>query len=194
MNATDVKAKCSIRGRVAFVLAIAEQCIEHLHYSDKVYELAAKAIEDAWKWEEGGQINGEHLDYYLENEEEESLAVYGCNPPERAFGAIMAVTSAVAYVTRQAYKKDGITRMSSTIHEVSESVVDDVVESALKSPGFNPAFIDCMATYLVEVCAGLHVNDLGAPIEKQAVLNACEKDMGQIWPERRRGAFFILGW
>ena len=136
MNTADVKAKCSIRGRANFVLAIAERCIGQLLYSDKVHNLAVKAIRDAWQWEEGEKVHGDLLDYYLENPEEESLAVYGCDPPRKAFAAIMAITSAVAYVTWHAYRKDGVTTMSSSIHEVSESVVDEVVDFALEVPGF----------------------------------------------------------
>jgi hypothetical protein len=175
MNTADVKAKCSIRGRVAFVLAIAEGCIGQLRYSDKVYTLAAKAMRDAWKWEEGEKVHGDLLDYYLENPEEESLAVYGCDPPESAFAAIMAITSAVAYVTWHAYRKDRATMMSSSIHEVTESVVDEVVDFASRSPGFDAAFIDCVSSYLVKKCGNSNPSELGEPVKRQMVLDACSQ-------------------
>ena len=174
MNSKDVKTKCSIRGRVAFVLALSEKCIQQLRYSEKVFQLARKALEEAWKWEEGGKIDGDQLDYYLENEEEQSLAVYGCNPPEQSSAAIMAITSALAFVIWHAYKKDGITRMSSTIHEVNESVIDEVVGFALKSPGFDSTFIKCLAEYLVKHCGRSNPDELGSSITRVAVLGACK--------------------
>jgi hypothetical protein len=173
MNAGDVKSRCSIRGRVAFVLAIAEQCVGLLKYSEKVYSLATKALDDAWKWEEGGQVDGDQLDYYIENAEEESLAVYGCNPPESAQAAVMTITSAMCYVTWHAYKKDGVTRMSESIHEVTESVIEEVIDFAEKVPGFDPAFVDCLAEYLVEKCGSATCDELGRPIARASVLTAC---------------------
>lgn len=175
MNVANVKSKCSICGRVAFVLAIAEQFVESLNYSEKVYSLALKALEDAWKWEEGEQITGDQLNYYLENPEEESLAVYGCDPPASAWASIMTLTSAMSYVTWHAYKKDGITRMSSVIHEVTEDVVDEVVDFAKKSPGFDVPFADCIAKYLVDKCRSSTPNGLGEPIAKASVMKACRR-------------------
>lgn len=173
MNAADVKTRCSIRGRVAFVLAIADQCTEPLRYNEEVFQLAASALQEAWNWQEGQTVTGDQLDYYLENDEEESLAVYGCDPPESASAAVMAITSAVAFVIWHAYKKDEITAVSSTIHEVSESVIDDVVGFAIKSPGFEGAFVSCVADYLVKRCATSDSNELGAPVKRGLVLNAC---------------------
>jgi hypothetical protein len=173
MNMLDVKTKCSIRGRVAFVLALAEKCVGLLRYDEKVYNLAAKALEDAWKWEEGQKVHGDQLDYYLENPEEESLAVYGCDPPKSAWAAIMAITSAVAFVAWHAYKKDGITKMSSSIHEVSESVIDDVVGFATQSPSCDAAFLECVSKYVVEKCGNSNVSELGKPVKREAVLDAC---------------------
>lgn len=175
MNVADVKSKCSVRGRVAFVLAIAEQFAESLKYSEKVYTLATKALEDAWKWEEGEQISGDQLDYYLENPEEESLAVYGCDPPASAWVGMMTLTSAISYVIWHAYKKDGIARMSSVIHEVTEDVVDEVVDFATRSPDFDVAFVDCIAKYLVEECGSATPNELGKPIAKASVIKACRR-------------------
>ena len=173
MNTTDIKARCSIRGRAAFVLAVAERCIGQLRYSDKVYDLAAKAMRDAWKWEEGEKIHGDLLDYYLENSDEESLAVYGCDPPKSAFAAIMAITSAVAYVAWHAYRQDGVTTMSSSIHEVTESVVDEVVGFATTSPGFDATFIDCISGYLGKTCRASNPAEMGEPVRRETVLEAC---------------------
>lgn len=175
MNVADVKSKCSIRGRVAFVLAIAEQFVESLKYSEKVYSLAQQALEDAWKWEEGGQITGDQLDYYLENPEEESLAVYECMAPEELKPGFVAITSALAYIAWHAYKKDGIKRMSDSIHQVSEAVVDQVFDFAKKSPGFDLPFADCVAKYLVEICGSSTPNGLGEPIAKASVMKACRR-------------------
>ncbi len=175
MSTSDVKSRCSIRGRIAFVLAIAEQCIGLLKYSETVYTLAANALADAWKWEEGGQVDGDQLDYYLENSDEESLAVYGCNPPESAWAAVMAITSAISYVIWHAYKKDGVTRMSESIHEVTEAVVDEVIDFAEKSPGFDLAYLDCVTKYIVEKCGSATPDDLGEPIARASILKACGK-------------------
>jgi hypothetical protein len=172
MNVGDVKSKCSIRGRVAFVLAIAEQFVESLKYSEKVYSLATKALDDAWKWEVGEQISGDQLDYYLENPEEESLAVYECMAPEELKPGFVAITSALAYVAWQAYKKDGIKRMSDSIHQVSETVIDQVVDFAKKSPGFDVPFVDCIAKYLVEKCGSSTRDGLGEPIAKASLMKA----------------------
>jgi hypothetical protein len=161
--------------RVALVLAIADQCIEQLRYSEKVYNLTANALRDAWKWEQGEPIHGDLLDYYLENPEEESLAVYGCDPPTSSLAAIMAITSAVAYVAWHAYKKDGITAISSTIHEVSESVLDEVVDYATSSPRFDATFIDRVSRYLVEKCGISDPEQLGQPVTRQMVLDACRR-------------------
>lgn len=173
MNVADVKSKCSIRGRVAFVLAIAEQFVESLKYSEKVYSLATKALEDAWKWEEGEQISGDQLDYYLENPEEESLSVYECMASAEIQPGFVAITSALAYVAWHAYKKDGIKRMSDSIHQVSETVIDQVVDFAKKSSGFDVSFVDCIAKFLVEQCEGSTPDGLGEPIAKVSVMKAC---------------------
>ena len=168
MDAGDVKLRCSIRGRVAFVLAISEQCVGSLTYSEKVHRLATQALEDAWKWEEGGHVSGDQLGYYLENAEEESLAVYGCNPPPSALPAMMAITSAMAYVIWHAYKKDGGKGMSATILEVDENVIDEVIDFAKKSPGFDFAFLDRLCKHLVQM--GGKPDELGKPIGKASLL------------------------
>jgi len=173
MDAMDVKSKCSIRGRVAFVLAISQQCLGLLKYSEKIYNFTAKGLEDAWTWEEGGSISGDQLDYYLENPEEESLAVYGCDPPKSAWAAVMAITSALSYVIWHAYKKDGVMRMSETIHEVSESVFDEVIDFAKQSPAINDVFLDRLSKYIVENYSSADSSDLGKSIPKASVLQAC---------------------
>ena len=173
MNVSDLKSKCSIRGRVAFVLAIAERFAESLRYSDKVYHLARNALRDAWKWEEGAKVSGDELDYYLENPEEESLAVYECTAPESIQAGFIVITSAVAYVAWHAYKKDGIHRMSDSIHQVSEAVVDQVIDYAKKSPSFDVAFLDCICKYLGQQCGTADPNELGAAISRASMLEAC---------------------
>lgn len=188
MKTADVKSRCSIRGRVAFVLAVAEQCVELLRYSEEVYVLARKALEDGWKWEEEGQVDGDQLDYYIENPEEESLAAYECMAPQAVQPSFVAITSALAYVAWHAYKKDGITRMSDSIHQVSEAVVDQVVEFATKSPGFSVAFVDCVAEYLIAKCRGTTPDELGEPIARASVLKACGAYAGSVrGPGRPRG-------
>jgi hypothetical protein len=174
MNTTRIRATCSIRSRVAFVLAVAESCIDRLRYNPKVFNLAVEAIRDAWRWEEGEPVSGDQLDHHLEGSEEESLAVYGCDPPESARAAVMAVTSAVAYVAWHAYRHDGVSAVSSTIHEVDESVIDDVVAYASSSPGFRADFADCVADYLLRQCTSTPA-ELGLPVTRRSVIDACTR-------------------
>jgi hypothetical protein len=175
MNGIDVRTKCSIRGRVAFALAVAEQCLPALHCDKKIYELSSTALKLAWRWAEGENIHGDVLDYYLENSDDESLAVYGCDPPESGRAALMALTSAIAYVTWHAYLKEGVRTMSSTIHDVDESVLDEVVEFAKENPGFDTGFLDCISAVLVKECHDEDPRKLGRPINRRKLVRECDR-------------------
>jgi hypothetical protein len=171
MNTMDLKSRCSIRGRAAFVLAIAEQCVGLLKYSERPYALATKALEEAWKWEEGHEVAASHLYSYLENPAEEALMVYEWDCPEAVAGGFVAVTSALAYVVWHAYKQQGITTMPSSIQEVSEAVIDQVIDFARQSQDLSVAYVDCLSKFLVEKCRSAGPTELGGPIERASVLN-----------------------
>jgi hypothetical protein len=158
---------------VAFVLAIAERCLEALKYDSKVYECARDAIALAWRWEEGGVVSGDDLDYYVENADEESLAVYGCSVPPQAFSEMMAITSAMCYVTWHAYKSDGITRMSESIGSVSEDVVGEVIGFATSSRYGKEEYMMCLLNEIESKCGSLTNEVLGIPIMRKSLCDAC---------------------
>ena len=65
--------------------------------------------------------------------------------------------------------------MSSTVHDIDESVLDEVVEFAKGSPGFDAGFIDCISTILVKECHEEDPRKLGKPINRHKVLRECAR-------------------
>ena len=169
-----LKSRCSIRGRVAFALALAERCVELLKHDNVAYQLARNALDDAWMWEEGAVVSGDRLSGYLENAEDESLVAYESMAPERAKPGFAAIITAVAYVAWHAYIEDHESAlMSESINEVSEAALDDIVALVEASTELGPRFVDRVADYIANECASESPLALGQPVARLKVVLAC---------------------
>jgi hypothetical protein len=168
----------SIRGRVSFVLAIAEQVVEELSGSPDGYSLAQEAIEKAWEWQGTLEITGDNLYAYLENEDDSGLLVHeweANEDDEEVCSAWISLTSAIAYVTWHAYKQNGINVMPSSIWEVSEDTIGQVLDYAMRTSVYNPEFTRRLIDYLVSECRSTDSSDLGEPCCAQKFRSTVKK-------------------
>jgi hypothetical protein len=161
---------CTIRARVAFVLAIAEVVRNAITAREEVAERIRSALDLAWRWEQFGGVSGRALYDMLENENEDGLMVEEWAAPEAQKPAWVAMTSAISYTSWHAFVTAGDKRLPEPIDEVSEEVIDQTVAYARRAPGFDPRCVDRLAQYCVDHHRTADSSVLGEPIAREAML------------------------
>jgi hypothetical protein len=161
---------CTIRARVAFVLAVAEVVRPAIQTREVVAARIRSALDLAWRWEQFGGISGRALYDMLESENEDGLMVEEWEAPAEQKPAWVAITSAISYASWHAFVTGGDKRIPEPIAEVSEEVIDQVVAYARRAPGFDPGGVDRLAQYCVDHHRSADSSVLGEPIPREIVL------------------------
>jgi len=166
MNKSKFVETVTIRARVAYVLGIAELIISDIQSDYEGYLLAIEAIKTAWAWQENPSISADSLNEYLMNEDEEGLLIHEQEADEIKVSAWITITTAIAYVAWHAYKqKDEFP--PGALCEISESLVDQVIEYASKTTAYNADFVNHLSEYLISKCGTKNFNELGKPINRE---------------------------
>ena len=163
---------CTIRARVAFVLAIAEAARRAIDAPPDVAERLRAALDLAWRWEQVGDTSGQALYETLATEDDVGLAIDESSAPQAQKPAWGAIISAIAYVAWHAFAQAGAKHMPETIGEVSEEVIDDIVDLARRTPGLEPHLPDRLAAFCLGHYASADRSTLGEPIRREAILQA----------------------
>jgi len=164
-------ATCTISARVALVLTIAELASTTIA-AGAPGERVRNALDLAWRWEQSGDVSGAALNRVLENEDDDGLLVDESAAPEHEVSAWVVITSAVAYATWHAFKREGTNHMPETIGEVTEEVIDQVVSYARQVPGLDHDAMDRLVQYCVEHHRAATAAERGAPVARAAMLQA----------------------
>jgi len=159
----------TIRARVAYVLGIAEHIISDIKSDSSGYLLAKEAIKTAWAWQNNANISADVLNEYLMNENEEGLLIHEQEASEDIVSAWITITTAIAYVAWQAYKQKN-EFPPGALCEVSEEIVEQVIEYASKTNVYDAYFVNKLSEYLNTKCSTQKSNELGKPINREDFL------------------------
>lgn len=167
--------ECTIRARVAFVLAIAEWARTTIE-TDKVAAARVRsALDLAWQWQQTAKVSGEALQDTVEGEEESEVGLAFDEPmaPDAQKPAWCVVIDAVCYTCWHAYVAGGDKRgMSEAISEVTEEIIDQTVKDARQVLGFDQGAVDRLAQYCIDHHRSTKDNELGAAISREVMLQA----------------------
>jgi hypothetical protein len=159
----------TIRARVAYVLGIAEHIISDIKSDYSGYLLAKEAIKTAWAWQNNASVSADVLNEYLMNEDEEGLLIHEQEASEDMVSAWVTITTAIAYVAWQAYQqKDEFP--PGALCEVSEDIVEQVIEYASKTNVYDADFVNKLSEYLLSSFRTKNANELGKPINREDFL------------------------
>jgi len=162
---------CTIRARIAFVLAIAEVVRASIETHEIVAERLRSALDLAWRSEQSSGVSGDALHDTLESYNDDALMVEESKAPDPQKPAWAAITSAIAYASWHAYLAGGDRRgIPETIDEVSEEVIDQVVTYARRAPGFDPRVVDRLKQYCVDHHRTADPTVWGEPIAREVML------------------------
>ena len=142
----------TVRGRVAFYLAIAQKLFEELKKDDDGYIQANEALNQCWSWLEGNDLSGDELCEYLENEKDTGLMVFSSNvqgDPIKEPVWIVIITS-LMYTIWQAYQTKNEKYLPESIEQVDESAIDYLIEYAYKCSSFKEIWLESLKNYLLE--------------------------------------------
>jgi hypothetical protein len=156
-----------IRARVAFALATAQHVVTALHGNQNASHFIHSALVDGWRWEQGHDIRAITL-YELHTE---NLAVQSSLINEkRATAAMCAAVSAFYYMLWHAFRQDLSNGMVNAgdvpndIADVTEDVIQEVCEYALKSRLCDDAWISFFGDKLLNDYRTKNIGSLGSPI------------------------------
>lgn len=166
---SDLRQRVPIRGRVAFVLAVAQKVLPALEHKQDALSAAAQALADGWRWEEGETISSLQL---YEKDDEDLVLQGSLVKDEKALPAIMAATSAFYYMLWHAYKLDlnrGQVKRGEVpnMGEVSEEVIDEVCQYAMQSVLCEEDWITELTKRLIKDYGTDNPEELGAVVPRQ---------------------------
>jgi hypothetical protein len=104
MSTTELRqflTTTSVRGRVAFVLAIAGRALSLLVPGTPAYTVSTKVVNAAWPFAEGGHVAALHLNQYLEIIVEMEMGAVGAEKQ-----GLSVIGLGVAYITWEAFGID----------------------------------------------------------------------------------------
>jgi len=159
----------TIRARVAYVLGIAEHIISEVKSDYDGYLLAKEAIKTAWAWQNNASVSADVLNEYLMNEDEEGLLIHEQEASEDMVSAWVTITTAIAYVAWQAYQQKN-EFPPGALCEVSEDIVEQVIEYASQTNVYDAYFVKKLSEYLNTKCSTNKSNELGKPINREDFL------------------------
>jgi hypothetical protein len=103
------------------------------------------------------------------NEDEEGLLIHEQEASEDMVSAWVTITTAIAYVAWQAYQqKDEFP--PGALCEVSEDIVEQVIEYASKTNVYDADFVNKLSEYLLSSFRTKNANELGKPINREDFL------------------------
>ena len=166
---------CTIRARVAFVLAVAEWARDKVITSKDASARLHNAFDLAWRWQQTANVSGKTLDSVLADEADTGLAVEESMAPTAEKPAWVTITSAICYVCWHAYINVGDEEgMSEFISEVREDVIDQTIDFARRVPGFNQAAVDRLAQYCINHHKMANDKELGEPISRETMMQVAD--------------------
>ena len=171
-----ILAKCTIRARVAFVLALAETGTRVIDADENIANRIRTALDLAWNWEERGSVSGDLLYHTLENEKEDGLLVYEFEAADAIKPAWVAITSAIAYTAWHAYMYEKTKYLPEPMYEINEEIIDQVVLCARCALDLIPQFLELLVRDCIENHGNEESNSLGRSIPRDEILSAAGVD------------------
>jgi len=167
-------AACSVRSRVAFVLALAERASARIEAEEWLAGRIRAALDSAWRWEQVGDVSGDTLyeavDGSTQNLDDDDGIQERMVAVTQTF-SVFTIMSALYYTSWHAYVVAGEKSFPEPICEVSEEDIDVAVGYARQMlTGFNQAAVDCLAQYCIDHHKAANENELGEPISRETML------------------------
>ncbi|MDQ0227325.1 Imm6 family immunity protein [Metabacillus niabensis] len=150
--------------KVAIGLAVADKMFELLNINDnyKEYKMGREALDNCWKWLEGGNIEVDVLCNYIDSEDYEDIAEFANSAEStKEIYAWYAALYAVSSTTRQVYRKEENNYPPQIVESVDDDTLITFVEGAVKSEFLKIGILEKVKKYLLEKYpAGSDLEDL----------------------------------
>jgi hypothetical protein len=172
---TMLLAECTVRARVAFVLAVAEAAHTSIETTMIMAERIRRALDLAWQWEQSGDVPGRALSKAVEggdnDEPDENIVIMSCMVPEAQRPAWRVVMNAVLYTSWHAHLAAGDKKgISEIVNEIDENAIDMVMYDAPHIPGVDLRLADRLAQYCIDHHRTADPSALGEPIPREVML------------------------
>lgn len=164
--------KLPVRGKVASILSIADYILEELKKEDQEgYAIAKEATQLAWSWVEGKKVTGDQLSIYVDSPTDKDLGVREIEyEDEGMIGAIVAITLAIGYTAKQAYRFDNVKEMSTPIWEIDDNSIADVIKNASESKFYNEEKLLSIISYLEKKYTTDDPQNLGVSVTRDEII------------------------
>ena len=131
----EQKTKCT------FAIKLAERASLYLQESS-VKDLINEAIEVSWKWVHTEENLGEVLYNFLDNEENGFTLFQEIEEDEKKISAWNCIIDTVAYISRAAYKKEGVKYLPEPIEIVDDNIFTHMVHSLILCDSMEREYIE----------------------------------------------------
>jgi hypothetical protein len=133
----------SIRGKVAYLLSIAESIFSVINDSSNGSIQARVGLNKCWEWLSGNSIvSGDDIYYFLANEDDTGLDVYSYELDENDLKFLNweVIIHTIGYVAWQAYNLDKEKYVPQDIEKVDDTTIDNIFEYLNQIPSFNKEY------------------------------------------------------
>ena len=131
----EQKTKCT------FAIKLAERASLYLQESS-VKDLINEAIEVSWKWVHTEENLGEVLYNFLDNEENGFTLFQEIEEDEKKISAWNCIIDTVAYISRAAYKKEGVKYLPEPIEIVDDNIFTHMMHSLILCDSMEREYIE----------------------------------------------------
>lgn len=170
----ELLSDLTVRARVAFHLAVAEEAFATVAPGDPGRARAREALDAGWRWVEGAPVSADELYRRLENEQDTGLMVWGqaASADPEAAAAWCAIIDAWMYLVWRAYAAESCVYLPQTIEDVDETMIDDLLGHAGQTRSFDPTRATRRRDRLLERHRRGDVERLGQPLTRDEALAA----------------------
>jgi len=167
-------AACSVRSRVAFLLAVAELASAKIEAERDVAGRIRAALDLVWRWEQNSDVSADALyeavDGSTENLNDDDGIQEHMVAVTQKF-PVFTIMSALYYTSWHAAIAAGEKNFPEPVCEVSEEDIDVAVDYARQMPtGFNQAAVDRLAQYCIANHKAADDKDRGAANSRETML------------------------
>ncbi len=164
----------TLKAKACFIMLLAEQAYKEIDKSIDGIGVARNALDSAWQWLGGANVDEDNFYTYIENVNDTGLYFYGSILKKENIhlsNLFNVILISIMYTSSQIYKASGCKYVPQTLEEVDDEFIDQLIRYLEKTDLYDQDHIESLKLHFTKHHAANFINEVGGNIEKNNVMN-----------------------